>query len=154
MTAPTLKKTLGEAGAWLADDHGESNLYDLALAAVKYGSALTVRQATIATGVVFAYVAQFDGVIGNLSMVVGTTGTSGSTTVVVNKNGTALATAPASIANTDADGTGNSTDLSGDAAAAFVAGDVIELEVTAAPGTSSGANLDLALHLRPASVQA
>lgn len=151
MTAPVLKKILGEAGSFLADDHGDSNLYDVLAALCKQGMPLTALQATIATAVLKSYVATQDGVIGDISLLVGTTGVSGSTTVVVNKNGTPLATAPAAVANTDADGTTVTADLSGDPEAAFVAGDVIDIEVTAAPG--SGADLDVTLHLRPVSIQ-
>lgn len=154
MTAPVLKKTLGEAGAFFADDHGDSNLYDVLKAICKQGQTLTALQATIATGVLKSYVATQGGVIGDISLQVGTTGTSGATSVVVNKNGTPLTLAPASVDNTAADGTAVSADLSSDPEAAFVAGDVIDIEVTAAPGTSSGANLDVTLHLRPASIQA
>ena len=151
MTAPVLKKILGEASSFLADDHGDSNLYDVLAALCKQGMPLTVRQATIATGVLISYVAQQDGVIGDLGLAVGTTGSAGATSVVANKNGTPLATAPAAVDNTDADGTTRSVDLSGDPEAAFVAGDVIDIEVTAAP--TAGANLDVTLHLRPVSIQ-
>lgn len=152
MTAPVLKKILGEAGSFLADDHGDSNLYDVLKALCKQGQPLTVQQATIATAVLISYVAQYDGVIGDIGLTVGTTGTVGATSLVVNKNGTPLATAPADVDNTDADGTTVSTDLSGDAEAAFVAGDVISIEVDAAP--TGGADLDATLHLRPVSIQA
>lgn len=152
MTAPVLKKILGEAGSFLADDHGDSNLYDVLKALCKQGQPLTAQQATVATAVLISYVAQYDGVIGDIGLTVGTTGTAASTSVVVNKNGTPLATAPADVDNTDADGTTVSADLSGDAEAAFVAGDVISIEVDAAP--TGGADLDVTLHLRPMSIQA
>lgn len=151
MTAPVLKKSLGEGGAFIGDSHGDDNLLAVLTNMVKAGTPLAVRQATIATGILIRMVMQFDGVIGDLGLTVGTTGTGGSTQVVINKGGTVLATTPAAVANTDADGISSSTDLSTDPAAAFVKGDIIDIEVTVAP--TAGADLDVALHLRPASIQ-
>ena len=152
MTAPILKKLLGEAGAGLDDSSGlSSTLREVLTNMVKAGVPLAVRQGTIATGILIRMVAQFDGVIGDLGLTVGTTGTAGATSVVVNKNGTVLATAPVAVDNTDSDGISSSTDLSSDPAAAFVKGDIIDIEVTAAP--TAGANLDVSLHLRPASIE-
>ena len=153
MTAPVLKRSLGEAGAAIDESHGApSRLYDVMKALLKAGVPLQAAQAgAISAGVKARTVAQFDGVIGDIGVRVGVCGTAGSTTVVVNKNGTPLATAPAAIANTDPDPTSVSKDLSGDAAAAFVKGDVIDIEVTAA-GTGA-TDLDATLHLRPASIE-
>lgn len=152
MTAPTLKKSLGEAGAFIDESNGSpSHLREALAALAKAGMPLTALQGTIAAAVLKSWVATFDGVIGDLSLVVGTTGSAGSTTVVVNKNGTALATAPAAVLNTDADGSTRSVDLSGDAEAGFVVGDVIDIEVTAAP--TAGANLDVTVSLRPLVVE-
>lgn len=151
MTAPVLSSSLGEGGAFIGDSHGNDNLLAILTNIVKAGAPLAVRQATIATAILIRQVAQFDGVIGDIGLHATVCGTAGSTVVKVNKNGTALATFPTAIEHDDADGTSSSTDLSGDAEAAFVAGDIIDIEVTTAP--TAGENLDVVLHLRPASIQ-
>lgn len=153
MTAPVLKKLLGEAGAGLDDSSGQpSTLREVLVNMVKAGVPIAAHQITIATAILIRHVVQFDGVIGDLGLTVDDTGSAGSTQVVVNKNGTVLATTPVAVDNTDADGISSSTDLSGDPAAAFVKGDIIDIEVTVAP--TAGVDLDVNLSLRPASIEA
>jgi hypothetical protein len=152
MTAPTLKKLLGEAGAGMDQSHGApSVLREVLTAMAKAGTPLNAAQVgAVSTGVKAAVVAPFDGVIGDIAARLGTCGTAGSTTVVVNKNGTPLATGVA-VAHDVADGEAQLADLSGDAAAEFSAGDYIEVEVTAV--ATGAADLDVSLSLRSVKVE-
>ncbi len=151
MTAPVLKKSLGEAGAFFDDSHGDDNLLGVMTAIVRAGVPLSAfASGAISTGVKATMIASFDGVIGNFTANVAVTGTSAATTVQVRKNGVALDTT-ITVDNTDADGTVATEDLSGDDEAAFVVGDIIDINVSAAPG--SGTGLGATVSLQQASVQ-
>lgn len=152
MTVPVLVKRLGEAGAGMDESHGApSRLYDLMLALVTAGVPLVARQAgAITTGVKASMLVQFDGVVGDFGVSVGDCGSADATVVKVNKNGVALGTFH-TIAHDGDDPTVATVDLSSLAAAAFVKGDLITIEVTAL-GTDA-ADLDATLALRPATIQ-
>lgn len=145
MTA-TLKKTLGDAGAFLADDHGDDNLHAVLKAMAEEGAALNAYQATVATAIIGGHVVDKPSKLRNFRIDVGTTGTAGSTVVEVNVNGTQKG--ELTVDNADADGTGKSVDLDVD----LVAGDVVTIEVTTAP--TAGANLVATARMRPVTVAA
>lgn len=151
MAVPTLKKFLGEAGGQQSDDLGGDRLYDLLLALVKQGQTVVATNAsTITTGVKATTIALFDGALGNISVRAGTGGSAGATVVSVIKNGVTLATTISSD-NALADGAVVQGDLSADPLAAVTKGDIIQISVTTAP--TAGANLDVALQIRPALIQ-
>lgn len=77
----------------------------------------------------------------SLSIGVGTTGSSGDTTVQVHKNGSAISGAELTIGNAAANGTSKNLGLD----AALVAGDRVELVVSAA--ASGGADLAVTVEL-------
>ena len=96
---------------------------------------LSAAQATIATGILEPrLVITEPSRLKEKSLHVGTTGSSGTTTVVVRKNGTAITGVTGSIAATAADG---STLIVG-AEEDLEEGDILDFQVTAAPGSSSG----------------
>ena len=88
---------------------------------------LSAVQATVATATIGALVVDKPCKLTNFRTSVGTTGTAGSTTVQVHKNG--VSQGELTTANTEADGTKKSLDLDVDC----VAGDLIEFVVSAAP---------------------
>jgi hypothetical protein len=94
---------------------------------------------TITTGVKMRFVVTEAAILRGMYAKVGTTGSSGSTVLVVNKNGSAVTGLTLTIANTDADGTAKTDGPT--AETTLAAGDVVDVEVTAAPGSSSGQNL-------------
>jgi hypothetical protein len=94
---------------------------------------ISAQQATIATAILAGVVLNKSHKLSNLRIAVGTTGTAGSTTVQVHKNG--VSQGELTVANTEADGTKKSLALDVDC----VAGDLIQLVVSAAP--TAGANL-------------
>jgi len=153
MTAPVLKSTLATDGlAFLASDYSEpgTTLYEVLKAIIKTGAVLTARQAAAATGILFRYSAQQDGVLGDFTFTNADSGSSGTSTVIVKKNGSAVAGATLSIGNAATNGTIVSLDLSTLAGAPFVKGDVLTIEVSAIAVAAT--DLDVALHLRPASI--
>ena len=149
MTAPVLKKLLGEGLAGFDESHGApSRLYELMESIVKLGAPLDGGQVgAISTAVVARRVVDVDSVLGKLSVRVGTTGSAGQTDVQVRVGATLLAPT-ATVLNTDADGTTLSVDM-GEAAVA--AGQTVSIEVTAAP--TAGADLDATVGIRPASIE-
>lgn len=135
MSAATLKKWMGKAGAGLANDHGFDDLHDV-LAALAAGGAEQVSSylATIATGLLGAMVVSQAGKLNSLKAAVGTTGTAGATTVQVLVNG--VSKGEVTVDNTDDDGTVATDDELG---IDLAAGDVVQLNVSAAP--TAGADL-------------
>lgn len=130
----TLKLLLGNAGAGMDESMGfppGSRLYDVLAELVQGGvQTLTGRLATPAAAIMNGMVLDRATKLKKLRMAVGTTGTAGSTTCRVLKNGVAVTGATLTIANTEADGTKDVTDeLDVD----FVAGDLIEIDLSAIP---------------------
>ncbi len=154
MTIVILKRSLGEAGAAIDKSHGvPSRLYDVLNAMAKQGAQTTFTEATPTAAVKATYLVPGDGVIGTLAMVLATAGTADSTDVVVNKNGTPLATG-ASVAGAAAnDGVATIVDLSGDEEAAVVAGDVLTIEVTAIASAGSPAGLSITLSVQGVTIE-
>lgn len=138
MTA-TLKSYLGDAGALSDDSMGLPSgcrLYDVLVALAEGGAqVLTQFLATPAVQVLNAMVVNKATRLKNLRMHVGTTGTAGSTTCRVLKNGVAVTGATLTIANTDDDGSQDSVDLD----VAVAAGDVLSIDLSAIP--TAGANV-------------
>ncbi|MGD9749383.1 MAG: hypothetical protein AB7W59_00145 [Acidimicrobiia bacterium] len=142
----TLKKSLGEAGGFIDDSHGEDRLYKVLKALAEEGAHLSAYQDTIATAILAAMVVDKATKLVSLRTAVAVCGVSGQTDVRVRVNGT-LVGATATTLNTDADGTKVAVDQDID----LVAGDLVQLEVTAAPGTGTG--LSASLHFRSVTVQ-
>lgn len=133
MTA-TLKASMGEAHAWLSDDHGDDNLLDVLTALAEGPNPLTAHQATIATAVLAGMVAYKAFKLKSFSAAAATTGSAGSTIVELNHNGVTVASI--TIDNTDADGTVTHVALDVDVAV----GDTLEIEVDTAPTSGAGLN--------------
>lgn len=145
MTAPTLKKYMGEGGAGLDDSTGQNNLHDVLTAMAAASRNLDAYQATIAVATIGGCVAGADGVLDNLRSLVGTCGTADSTTVQVRVNG--ISEGELTTAHDAADGTKKSLDLH----TAISAGDLIELVVSAA--STAGADLVASAHVSPVVVE-
>lgn len=145
MTA-TLKKSTGEAGAFLDESNArDSRLYDVLKEMAYDGAPLSAYQATIAVAVIAGMVIRHACKLRELKIAVGTTGTAGSTTVAVLVNGVSKGTL--TVANTEADGTVTSTDLD----VALAEDDVVTLSVTAAP--TGGAALTATAHMGGVTVE-
>lgn len=138
MTA-TLKTSLGEAGAFVDDSHGDDNLYDMMVALAEGPNALTAHQATVAAAVLTGMVAYKAFKLKSFSVALAVCGTAGSTIVEINHNGTAVGSV--TIAHDDADGTVSHVDLDVDVAV----GDTLEIEVDTAPTAGSGLNVTATL---------
>lgn len=135
MTA-VLKKSLGEAGAWIDESNGRpSRLYEN-LAALAEGSVnLTGDQASPSVAALTSFVAAKAMRLQSLALNMGTAGSAGQTDVAVDVDGTDVATA--TVDNADADGSTKLADLS--IPVDIDAGSVVKLEVTVIP--TGGANL-------------
>lgn len=146
MSRATLKRSLGEGGAFIGDSHGEDNLLAVLTAMANAGGEpLSARQATIATAVIAAMLVDVPSRIGTFAIKVGTTGTAGSTTVVVKVDTVTVATL--TIANTETDGTYKAVEVNTNVDAESL----IEIEVTAAP--TAGANLTATMRNKPVTVE-
>lgn len=145
----TLKRDLGKAGAFLGDESGgylNSSLYDVLLELASGGGGdLDAYQATIAAADIGGKVMKRAAKLVGLRVAVGTTGTADTTTVQVHKNGSAVSGLELSVANTEADGTKKAVALS--TPVALVAGDLVELVVSAAP--TGGAGLSATAEITP-----
>lgn len=141
MTVKNLEQNLAETGAYTDRSSGKDNLYDVVAAMANSGPTLDAYQATIATGIIASKILFGDHIIKKLKIYVGVCGTAGSTTVQVLKN--SVSQGELSIANTVADGAPLELVI---ANVACVAGDRIELSVSAAPtaGTDLIASVQLA----------
>lgn len=147
MSRATLKRSLGEAGAFIDDSHGENNLLAVLQAlAASSGEALTYTQATPTTGVKAAILADSATTLANVYVKVGTTGTAGTTTVAVLVNGVSKATVD--VANTEADGVSKGVAID----FPVEAGDLVELSVTAV--ATDAADLSATARLKPVTVEA
>ncbi len=145
MTA-TLRKDLGEAGAFLGDKlvglKGH-NLRDVLVEMILGPKDLNGKQDTIATGTIAAMLVKRPGFLNGLRTSVGTTGTADSTTLQVHVNG--VSKGELTTANTEADGTKKALALS--TPLALAVGDLVELVVSAAP--TAGADLAATAEIGP-----
>jgi len=144
----TLKKSLGEAAAFIDDSHGEPRLLKVLKSLAKAGENLNAEQATIATAVIGRMVVAEPTSLANLWTHIGTTGTSGSTTVQARINGAGQGDG-VTTTNAESDGTAKGEVF--DPPLELEPGDLVEIEVTAAPG--SGAQLTAALRLQPVTLE-
>jgi hypothetical protein len=135
MSRAILKRGLGEGGAF-SDTFGGypgASLYEVLKAALRTGQMLTVRQATIATGVITKMVATQPMVLRDVGVHVEVAGSAGSTVVEIRKNGVAQNTI--TVANTASD---PSTQLVNNLALELAAGDVLDFNVATAPTGGTG----------------
>ncbi len=143
-----LKKSLGEAGAFIDESNGRpSRLLEVLTALVNgLAESLSLSEVNPSTGVKEVLVVDQDtSYEATMRVKVGTTGSSSSTTVELQVNGSVLITLD--IDNTDPDGTIKFDtaliDLKQD--------DVVELEVTSVAGAAM--NLSVGARLRPVIVE-
>ncbi len=135
MTA-VLKKSLGEAGAFIDESNGRPSRLHESLEALAEGSMdLTGDQGSPSVATLATFVAGKAMRLQSLALNMGTAGTGGQTDVAVDVDGADVATA--TVDNADADGSTALADLSTPVDVA--AGAVVKLEVTAIP--TGGANL-------------
>jgi hypothetical protein len=149
-----LKRSLGEGGAFLGDSHGEDNLYKLLKSIAKAARiSVDVLQATPSAAVIATKLITESTRLAAFGIALGTTGTtSGTTTVVVNKNGSPIAGVTLSIAYDEDDGTSKFLDASDFGDIDLDQGDILTIEVTAATSTSP-ANLLATAELSPIKVE-
>lgn len=145
MSRATLKKSLGEAGAFFDDSHGENRLLDVLTAMANMGEPLSFKQAVATTGIKASLVADVKSRIGTLFVNVGTTGDSGQTDVDVLVNG--VSKGQIIVANTEADGFKEGLAVNVD----VEAGDLIEIDFTAVAGNN--ANVAATVRLKPVTVE-
>lgn len=146
MTTKTLKQLMGTGGAGFDDSMGFDNLYDVLKAMAEGLSEMaTAYQDTVATATIGGMVVNSACKLTNLRTSVGTTGTAGATTVQAHLNG--VSQGELTTDNTDADGTAKSLALDVD----LVAGDLVELVVSAAP--TGGTDLVASARAQPITVE-
>ena len=151
MSTAILKRSLGDAGAAIDESHGAPSILRQVLTALAnlIPPFLSAAQATVATGVqATACIDQAGDYDIVLRTDIGTTGTAGSTTVKAQQNGSDITNATTTTANTEADGTskrGAATSVT------LAAGDIITINVTAAP--TGGANGTYSLYLKPVHIE-
>ena len=147
MSTATLKKSLGEAGAFFDDSNGEDNLLDVLTALCNTGEVITFKDSASppTTGYKASLVCDVASRIGTLYINVGTTGTAGQTDVDVYVNGSSVA--QATIDHTDADGTSTGVSVDED----VDAGDLVEINVTAV--ATGAANVTGTLRMKPVTVE-
>jgi hypothetical protein len=145
MSRATLKRSLGEAGAFFDDSNGADNLMKVLQALASSGEALTYFQATPTTGVKASVLADSPTYLSTLYIKAGTAGTASATTVAVLINGVSKATL--TIDNAEADGTAKGVAVN----LPLEAGDEVTLSVTAA--ATGVANLSATARLKPIAVE-
>lgn len=146
MSRATLKRSIGEAGAFFDDSHGEDNLLAVLTAlASSSGETIGYSQATPATGVKGALLADSKSKLSNIYVKVGTTGDANSTDFDVNVNGVQVG--QLTVDNTEADGTSKGLALNVD----LEPGDLVELEVTAV--ATNAADASATVRLKPVTVE-
>lgn len=148
MSRATLKRSLGEGGAFFDESNGApSNLYAvLAALAASSGEALSYNQATPTTGVKASSLADSPNTVGTLYVKAGTAGTAGASTVAVLING--VSKGSLTIDNAEADGTSKGLAIN----LPIEAGDQVDLSVTAV--ATGVANLVATVRLKPVTVEA
>lgn len=135
MSIATLKKTLGEGGAFFDDSSGEDNLYDVLKALAEGHSDLDAYQAAAATAVIASKIIDKPTRLHSFRLNVAVAGTAGQTDVDLVVNGDVIATL--TVDNADADG----TSVESEAAALpldLAEGDLVQLEVSAAATDATG----------------
>lgn len=146
MSRATLKRSLGEGGAFIGDSHGEDNLYAVLAALASNGPSIDVKEATPTTGIKASKVVDTPTKLGTLYTNIGTTGTGGQTDVRVRVNGS-LITGTLTTDNAEADGTSKGLAYDVDLAA----GDLVEIDFTAV--ATGAANVAASLKLQPVTVE-
>jgi hypothetical protein len=146
MTVKNLEQNLGETGAYTDRSSGKDNLYDVVTAIANSGPTLDAYQATIATGIIASKILFGDHIIKKLKIYVGVCGTADTTTVQVLKN--SVSQGELSVAHSVADGAASELVI---ADIACVAGDRIEINVSAAP--TAGTDLIASVQLAPVLVK-
>lgn len=146
MSRATLKRSLGEGGAFIDDSHGEDNLYAVLAALASNGPSIDAKEATPTIGIKASKVVDAPTKIGTLYTNIGTTGTALQTDVRVRVNGS-LITGTLTTDNAEADGT--SKGLAYDYE--LEAGDLVEIDFTAV--ATNAANVAASLKLQPVTVQ-
>lgn len=145
MSTATLKQWIGDAGSGMDKSHGGDRLYDVLKAiAEALSQLLTAHQATIATATLSGLVVDKATKLIGLRTEVGVCGTADDTTVQVHLNG--VSQGELTTGNAEADGTKKSLVLDVD----LVAGDVVELVVSAAP--TAGDTLNATAILNPITI--
>ena len=147
MSRATLKKSLGEGGAFIDDSHGEDNLIAILTALANSGDSLSVKEAVATTGIKASMVMDVASRIGTLFVNVGTTGTAGQTDVEVRVDGAIVADSKVSVLNTDADGTALGVEVNED----VEVGALVEIDFTAV--ASNNANVTATLRVKPITVE-
>jgi len=147
MSRATLKRSLGEAGAFFDDSHGEDNLYAVLAALASNGPSLDVKEAVATTGIKASKVIDSPTKIGTLYTNIGTTGTALQTDVRVLLNGTPITGSTLTTDNTEADGTAKGIALDQE----LEAGDLVEIEFFAV--ATNNANVAASLKFQPVTVE-
>lgn len=146
MSRAILKRSLGEAGAFIDDSNGDTNLHAvLAALCASSGEALAYTQATPTTGVKETILADSPTTLSTLYVKAGTAGTAGASTVAVLVNGVSKGTL--TIDNAEADGTAKGLSLN----LPIEAGDEVSISVTAV--ATGAANLSATARLKPVTVE-
>jgi len=146
MSRATLKRSLGEGGAFIDDSHGEDNLYAILAALASNGPSLDVKEAVPTTGIKASKVVDAPSRIGTLYTNIGTSGTAGQTDVRVRVNGT-LITGTLTTDTAEADGTAKGLAYDQE----LEAGDLVEIDFTAV--ATDAANVAASLKLQPVKVE-
>lgn len=146
MSRATLKRSLGEGGAFIDDSNGQDNLYAILAALASNGPSLDVKEAAPTTGIKASKVVDVPTRIGTLYTNIGTCGSALQTDVRVRVNGT-LITGTLTTDNAEADGT--SKGLAYDYE--LEAGDLVEIDFTAV--ATGAANVAASLKLQPVTVE-
>jgi hypothetical protein len=147
MSRATLKRSLGEAGAFFDASNGADKLLDVLQAlAASSGETIGYSQATPSTGIKGALLCDTPTMLSNVYMKAAVCGTAGTTSIKVNVNGVQKATL--SIGNAEADGTAKGLAIG----LKLEAGDLVELEVSAVGTGATG--LSATVRLKPVTVEA
>lgn len=146
MSRATLKKSLGEGGAFIGDSHGEDNLLAVLTSLSNAGEVISFKQATPTTGIKASLVADVASRIGTLYVNVATTGTAGQTDVDVLLNG--VSQGQIVIDNTESDSFKAGLAINIDVAA----GDLVELDFTDV--ATNAANVAATVRMKPITVEA
>lgn len=145
MSRATLKRSLGEGGAFIDDSHGEDNLLDVLTALANMGEVISAKEASPTTGIKASLVADSPSRIGNIYAVVGTTGTAGQTDVSVLVDGVSVATL--SILYSEDDGTAKGSSVDYD----VEAGALIEIQFSAV--ATGAADVAATLRMKPVTIE-
>jgi len=146
MSRATLKRSLGEAGAFFDDSHGADNLMDVLQAlAASSGETLPYAEATPVVGIKATLLADSPTTLANVYAKVGVTGTAGATTFAVLVNSVSKATL--TIGNAELDGTSKGLAIN----LPIEPGDLVQLSVTAV--ATGATNAVGTVRLKPVTVE-